>query len=356
MKSRNYGIDLLRIVSMFMICILHVIGVGGVLEASATLSLNYNIVWLIECACNCAVNAFALISGYVGIEKKFKIFNIISLWIIVEFYSVGITMVICFLTSCSIGIKDIIKSVIPVTSGGYWYFTAYFAMFFLTPLLNAAIQNVDRLIYKCSILFSAFIFCVMGTLSLGMDTFGLRFGYTTWWLIYLYTIGGYLRKYGSRVIGHNCKIWFELYLGSTIISWLAKMVMTVINTFLGKELLPTGILISYTSPTMLLSGIGLTMLFANLKIESAKTIKIIKVISPLAFSVYIIHCHPLIYRLALTKRFEEYAKFNVLGMFVLIILTATIIFMACILVDIIRKSLFKRIGLIFTELETMKKQ
>mgnify|MGYP003276262276 CR=1 FL=1 len=28
MKSRNYGIDLLRIVSMFMICILHVIGVG----------------------------------------------------------------------------------------------------------------------------------------------------------------------------------------------------------------------------------------------------------------------------------------------------------------------------------------
>lgn len=29
MKSRNYGIDLLRIVSMFMICILHVIGVWG---------------------------------------------------------------------------------------------------------------------------------------------------------------------------------------------------------------------------------------------------------------------------------------------------------------------------------------
>ena len=88
------------------------------LEASATLSLNYNTVWLIECACNCAVNAFALISGYVGIEKNFKILNIISLWIIVEFYSVGITMVIYFLTSCSVGIKDIIKSVIPVTSGG----------------------------------------------------------------------------------------------------------------------------------------------------------------------------------------------------------------------------------------------
>lgn len=68
MKSRNYGIDLLRIVSMFMICILHVIGVWGG-EASATLSLNYNIAWLIECACDCAVNAFALISGYVGIKK-----------------------------------------------------------------------------------------------------------------------------------------------------------------------------------------------------------------------------------------------------------------------------------------------
>jgi len=229
-------------------------------------------------------------------------------------------------------------------------------MFFLTPLLNAAIQNVDQLIYKRSILFSAFIFCVMGTLSFGIDTFGLKFGYTTWWLIYLYTIGGYLRKYGSKVIGCNCKIWLVLYLGSTTISWGFKIVMTVINTFLGKELLPTGLLISYTSPTMLLSGIGLTMLFANLKIESAKTIKIIKAISPLAFSVYIIHCHPLIYRLLLTKRFEVYAKYNVLGMFALIILTATIIFMACISVDIMRKSLFERIGLIFTGLETRKKQ
>lgn len=170
------------------------------------------------------------------------------------------------------------------------------------------------------------------------------------------TIGGYLRKYKSRVIGQNCKIWFALYIGSTTISWVAKMVMTVINTFLGKELLPTGILISYTSHTMLLSGIGLTILFANLKIESAKTIKIIKVISPLAFSVYIIHSHPLIYRSALMKHFEVYAKFNVLGMLALIILTATIIFMACILVDIMRKSLFERIGLIFTGFETMKKQ
>lgn len=33
MKERNYGIDLLRLVLMYMVCILHTLGQGGVLNA-----------------------------------------------------------------------------------------------------------------------------------------------------------------------------------------------------------------------------------------------------------------------------------------------------------------------------------
>ena len=66
--KRNYGIDALRIVSMFMIVILHTLGHGGILSSVSIFSGKY-----------CAVNCYALISGYVGINSKYRYSKIISL-------------------------------------------------------------------------------------------------------------------------------------------------------------------------------------------------------------------------------------------------------------------------------------
>ena len=40
-SSRNYGIDLLRIISMIMVVVLHVLRHGGVIEGTDPLSANY---------------------------------------------------------------------------------------------------------------------------------------------------------------------------------------------------------------------------------------------------------------------------------------------------------------------------
>ena len=42
-KERNLGIDLLRMISMFLIVILHIQGHGGILENVVSLSTNYEI-------------------------------------------------------------------------------------------------------------------------------------------------------------------------------------------------------------------------------------------------------------------------------------------------------------------------
>ena len=47
-KKRNYGIDLLRIVAMFMIIALHALGLGGVVRYAEQFSLNYEAAWLLE--------------------------------------------------------------------------------------------------------------------------------------------------------------------------------------------------------------------------------------------------------------------------------------------------------------------
>ena len=62
--KRNYGIDALRLISMFMVVVLHVLGQGGVLKAAK--NGQYIISWLLEIIAYCAVNCYAIISGYVG--------------------------------------------------------------------------------------------------------------------------------------------------------------------------------------------------------------------------------------------------------------------------------------------------
>ena len=50
MQERNYGIDFLRVISMFMIVILHILGNGGILASVQTGSSTYHASWLMEIA------------------------------------------------------------------------------------------------------------------------------------------------------------------------------------------------------------------------------------------------------------------------------------------------------------------
>ena len=71
-KSHNYGIDLLRLVLMFMVCVLHVLGQGGVLDASSSFLIKNKIFWAMEILSYCAVDSFAIISGYMATNKPKK--------------------------------------------------------------------------------------------------------------------------------------------------------------------------------------------------------------------------------------------------------------------------------------------
>ena len=72
-QERNYGIDLLRVLATYMVLVLHVMGQGGIVWTIDGSSNNYIVAWLLELLAFCAVNCYALISGYVGLYKKFKL-------------------------------------------------------------------------------------------------------------------------------------------------------------------------------------------------------------------------------------------------------------------------------------------
>lgn len=69
LDKRNYGIDLLRLVSMFLIVVLHSLSRGALVGVSP-FNIHYEVGFLIEALTYCAVNCFALISGYVGVVQN----------------------------------------------------------------------------------------------------------------------------------------------------------------------------------------------------------------------------------------------------------------------------------------------
>lgn len=135
--SRNYGIDLLRIICMLSVVILHILAHGGVLQIASS-PIGFSAAWLWEILAYPAVNCFVMISGLVGYrgDRYYpKLRNIISLFFTVLFYSVTLCIIFKLIYPQEVGILSIIKAVLPVTTEQYWFFTSYFAMFLISPML-----------------------------------------------------------------------------------------------------------------------------------------------------------------------------------------------------------------------------
>lgn len=266
-----------------------------------------------ETAVYCAVDVFAMISGYVMIKTKFNGFKILPLWLTVFFYSAGITLLFKFIPQLSalytVSNKELIKGVLyPLLSGRYWYFTAYFGIYFFIPFVNKLLLSINKKEHRFLCIIIIAIFSLLPILSLKkFDSFNIMRGYTPVWLLCMYVIGAYLRLYPVSMTKIKC---FILYSGSVFCAWFAKFISYVLIKFLFHKNMELDLFIDYTSIFIIISGAALLILFSQLKIGNIFLQKIIGMISPLAFSVYIIHINPVVFNYFLKNKFSEFAIDN----------------------------------------------
>ncbi len=346
-KTYFPGIDVLKLFSMLLVLILHILGQGGVLNATKAPDTNYWVAWLLEIFAYCAVNCFAMATGYLMVGKKFKYRKIVPLWLTVVFYTV------VFMIIGNIYWDDVVTIwdwafVTPVISGEYWYFTAYFFLFFAIPFLNKMIDNLSRRDFAILLLSGFLLFCgskAFGTVN--SDAFKTSGGYSAIWLIYMYLLGAGIKLHGffTKIPG-----WVALggYVASVLVTWGSQYVMYDLMQTLAKEsdayifLEKYGFkhLISYISPTIVCAGAFL-MLFC-LKLRVPKFLQYpLRWTAPLIFQVYIIHLHPVIWRQIMKKRFVDYALLSPGSMVLYVLGTAVILFVQCLCIDIVRYWLFK---------------
>ena len=338
--SRNHGIDLLRCLSMFFVVLLHVLkwGEGGNLDNSFLGTPNYAVSWYLELSAYCAVNCYGLISGYVGVQRRFRYSGALALWLRVAFYTLGITAVFACLMPGSVNGDRVLRAFFPVLFRQYWYVTAYFGMCLFIPFFNLLLNRLSKGQLRLLVLSIVLVFSVLPTLR-QKDVFLTDNGYSVLWLSCLYLLGGILRLCGRQTSRRPASRG-AIYAGCVLATWLVRLAGDRLWMARTGHLCDKVLLTAYTSPTVLLAAVALVLCFTALNI-GPRFGRFIESVSPLAFSVYLIHAHPLIWEHWLAGRFAFLADKPPILLASGVLGGAFAIYLVCSLADVLRAGLFR---------------
>jgi len=223
-KSREEGIELLRIVSMFMVLLLHYMGKGGFLKEQILENTTTEIAWLIEAFSIIAVNCYVLISGYFLVNSKCDRKKIIKIITQVLFYSWIIYIIFEFILKIEVPVKDKIRYVFPITLKTYWFVTCYIILYMLAPFINRIIKNITKKEYN--ILLGILFFISVSSSILSQFSYSVlddTNGYGIIWFITVYCIGGYIRLHVNK--DYNKYKYLFAYIIISIFMYCSRLVI-----------------------------------------------------------------------------------------------------------------------------------
>lgn len=370
--ERNYGIDLLRIFCMYLICILHVCGQGGAMTHILGKEASWMTVYLLEAAGYCAVNTYGMISGYVGAASGHRPSRIVELWLRVFWYSSLGTLAGVFIYHLPVESGTLCKAIFPTMWKTYWYFSSYIGVFFIAPYLNRMVLALGKaaqkkLLVTLFLVFSVFTMVPRASTT-GSDFLGIGAGYSFVWLAVMYVMGGCVReltdgvadpaeeKTGRKDFLHKSTAFYViLYIMCVLITWASRFVIGYITVSAFGEQRYYRLLFSYAGPTVVLSAYALLMVFSRMKIEKKAARQAIRLISPMAFSVYLVQVQPYFWDYALKGACSFIAGKNPAAAFLLVLSCAALLYLLCSAIDVVRVLIFKVLNIrkcaeVFTDL------
>lgn len=344
-SKRNMSLDLLRIISMIMIVVLHILGKGGGLSSS--ISLHRDVSWFIESFCIVAVNIYVLISGYFLYDSNFSWGKVFKIWRQVIFYSV-LFLLLFFFMGYEITLKELLFSVFPITfKENYWFITCYLFMYVSSPFLNILLKNINKNQHFNICIFIVVVFSIISLFLPFESRLDITNGYSIIWFICLYIIAAYFKKVDIKFKNNNTCL--KLYISICLINFCTYLAFDRVGMVFYDRLY------WYNSITVLLSSIFLFLFFKGLSIKNKKLSMIIKKITPLMLGVYLVHENIFIRKVLYSKIFNLglYANLNALLLFPIITILTLIIFSSCCIIDYARLRLFRYLSkkISFTKLD-----
>ena len=347
-KERNSSYELMRIVSMFLIVLYHIILHGKVLENCQNEGLKI-IFEFIEFVTLVHVNSFILVTGYYQVESNFKQSKIWSLLNANWFYRVLIVILLLTFNIVSIDKVSLIKETFPINLNEYWFFKNYLLLYCLTPFINKGIEKLNKSTYQKMIIVSFIIFSIVPSVTGG--SYFDNSGFTLYQFVFLYMVGAYLKKYPlskSYIFKVMSKNMYKLILifilftcvFSNYILYKYSMSVSSVNTVLGEiSSYVSRASTLYNNPFVIIQSICFFEYFGTFTIKN----RYINKLASLVFGIYLIHdnnfSRGLIYTYLKINNGPIYSYKFIFYVFFI----AVLIYAICAVIEYIRQKLFKKI-------------
>ena len=329
MKERDSNFELCRLVCMFYIVFYHlIIHVPGLYEAmpwARPLRTIFHI----------GVVVFVMISGYYGIRRSWK--GVLKLILMVAFYNLLGLLAAHFLYSQPFESSQLLRIVLPISHGGYWFITSYVILYLIAPYVNIVLQGLSKKEYWIYLGILALLVCYLG----GIHDVKACDGRGILAFVLSYSIGFFIHRFyppGVKfpVAGNHP---FALYVAVCIVIYLL-VAFAPEKVSKGVNYLSFG----YNEIGLYIMSVLLFLSFQKMRIRS----RIINYAALSTLAIYLIHENKFINELVVYRNYETLSNWfggGAWGQLVFHLLFCLAVTIACIAIDQIRLLFFKAVKL-----------
>lgn len=281
---------------MLGIVLMHIVNHGGIIDLSHPFESSFIGGWLLFSPGFCSINIFLLITGYFMVEQRFSTWKIARIVGQVLFYALGITILFAIFSDRPIQGKEILYSVLPVSSDLYWYASMYVALCLLAPLLNKFIKALTKTQLKCVCVLLFVLFSAWSNIFFYSSALNTAGGVSIAWFVCVYIFGAYIRlyyvpdgKWGKRLL-KSVFLLLLLPLSKFFLEWIVTTPVGNIG-FVNDLLWGYSIFYAYSSILVVIISVYIFITFLNMRIESPIACSMINISAGASFGVYLIHDH-----------------------------------------------------------------
>lgn len=336
-KQRNSNLELYRIIVMMLIVAHHSVYHSGVMEDMAQNPLNMKSVfyYILGMWGKTGIDCFVLITGYFMCKSHITFQKYLKLFLEVVFYNVMIYAIFMFFGKLQFSVTGFLFSVFPFQEIDGLFVPCFLLFYLFIPYLSILVSHIDKLMHARLVLLCLAIY----SLTITLPHFQVTMNHITWYCV-LFFIASYIRNYGLLPSISNQK-WGGITLLCVILSILSVMCVVYFDARLGKQTPP----FKYVSPSgicAVLTSVSSFMYFKDLKIRNSR---FVNRVAASTFGVLLIHDNCLAMRQWLWHELipvkSIYAQ-DLINSTITILIVISGIFIACILLDMIRKNMIEK--------------
>lgn len=328
-NTRKSNLELLRIISMFMIILHHFALYSGFSFSVENAFGNKITVDILSMFGKLGVTLFIMISGYFYDKASFKLNKFLKLLVTVWVYSmIGLIIGILTKKSNELGLVNFAKSLFPVTLRQYWFITCYILIYVFSPYAKTIIDKMERKDLKHMLIIAFVIWSVIAVIP-KTKTFTSEFII----LELVYFIGAYIKKYDINILNNKKRI--ICIIGVILCMIIIMVMLELLSNYIYILKNNDGYIRRFnglSSPFIIVLAILIFNIFKNINIKCSK---IINLLASTTLGIYLIHENVFLRKIIWQKLFIIIPKTNVLSLCLAGLLEIVVVFTVCACIDII---------------------